>query len=104
LQDIEQSKENTMKKLIVLAAVTALGTGAAQAAECTVKFSVDKMYCEACPLTVSKAMQGVKGVKSAKVDYNTKTAVVVFDDGVATIDAIAAASTNAGYPAQPVAN
>ena len=49
-----------MKKLIVVAAMTALGTGAAQAAERTVKFSVDKMYCEACPLTVSKAMQGVR--------------------------------------------
>jgi mercuric ion binding protein len=67
LQDIEQSKENTMKKLIVLAAVAALGTGAAQAAERTVKFSVDKMYCEACPLTVSKAMQGVKGVGKGRL-------------------------------------
>jgi mercuric ion binding protein len=101
---LKQRKENTMKKLIVLAAMTALGTGAAQAAERTVKLSVDKMYCEACPLTVSKAMQGVKGVKSAKIDYKTKTAVVVFDDSAATVDAIAAASTNAGYPARPAAN
>jgi len=93
-----------MKKLIALAALTALGIGAAQAAERTVKLSVDKMYCDACPLTVSKAMQGVKGVKSAKVDYKTKTAVVVFDDGAATVDAIAAASTNAGYPARLAAN
>jgi len=93
-----------VKKLIVLAAMTALGMGAAQAAERTVRFSVDKMYCDACPLTVSKAMQGVKGVKSAKVDYKSKTAVVVFDDGVATEDAVAKASTNAGYPARVAAN
>ena len=93
-----------MKKLIVVAAMTALGTGAAQAAERTVKFSVDKMYCEACPLTVTKAMRGVQGVKSAKVDYETKTAAVVFDDSAATIDSIAAASTNAGYPARPATN
>ena len=39
-----------------------------------------------------------------RLNGNTKAAVVVFDDGVATVDAIAAASTNAGYPAQPVAN
>ena len=43
-------------------------------------------------------------MKSAKIDYKTKTAVVVFDDSAATVDAIAAASTNAGYPARPAAN
>jgi hypothetical protein len=47
-----------MKKLIVLAAVTALGTGAAQAAECTVKFSVDKMYCEPAPSLSVKPCKG----------------------------------------------
>jgi mercuric ion binding protein len=93
-----------MKKVLVVAATMALGMGAAQAAERTMRFSVDKMYCDACPLTVSKAMQGVKGVKSAKVDYKSKTAVVVFDDSTATADAIAAASTNAGYPARVAAN
>jgi len=93
-----------MKKLIVLAAMTVLGMGAAQAGERTVRFSVDKMYCDACPLIVSKAMQGVKGVKSAKADYKTKIAVVVFDDSVATEDAIAKASSNAGYPARVAAN
>jgi mercuric ion binding protein len=45
-------------------------------------------------------MKGVKGVKSAQVDYKRKTALVVFDDGATTVEAIAAASTNAGYPAR----
>jgi mercuric ion binding protein len=93
-----------MKKLIVLAALMALGAGAAEAAERTAKLAVDRMYCDACPLTVSKAMQGVKGVKSAKVDYKTKTAVVTFDDAATTVEAIAAASTNAGYPARLATN
>ena len=93
-----------MKKLIVLAALTALGAGAAQAAERTIKLTVDQMYCDACPLTVSKAIQKVKGVKSANVDYKTKTAVVVFDDATATPEAITAASANAGYPARLAAN
>ena len=93
-----------MKKLVVLAAVAALGMGAAQAAEQTVTLTVDKMYCDICPVTVSKAMQGVKGVKSAKVDYNTKTAVVIFDDAATTVDAIATASTNAGYPTRLATN
>jgi mercuric ion binding protein len=93
-----------MKLLTILATLVAFGAGTAQAAERTVKFSVDHMYCDACPLTVSKAMQGVNGVKAAKVDYKTKTAVVVFDDATATPEAIATASTNAGYPARPAAN
>ena len=93
-----------MKKLIVLAVLMALGADAAQAAERTIKLTVDKMYCDACPLTVSKAIQKVKGVKSANVDYKTKTAVVIFDDATATVEAITAASINAGYPARLAAN
>lgn len=93
-----------MNKWIALAILTAFGMGAAQAAEKTVKLAVDNMYCDACPITVGKAMQGVRGVKSAKVDYKTKTAIVVFDDSATTVEAIAAASTNAGYPARPATN
>src|SRR5262249_13296310 len=98
------TKDNTMKKLIVLGVLMTFGMGAAQAAERTAKFAVDKMYCEICPVTVSKAMKKVNGVRSAKVDYQTKPAVVVFDDATASVEAIAAASTNAGYPARPATN
>jgi mercuric ion binding protein len=93
-----------VKKLMMLAVLTALGMGAAQAAERTIKLAVDRMYCDACPLTVSKAIRNVEGVKSANVDYKSKTAVVIFDDTLATLEAIAAASTNAGYPARLAAN
>jgi mercuric ion binding protein len=98
------SKEKAMKKLITLAVLTALGMGAAQATERTIRLAVDKMYCDACPLTVSKAIRNLKGVKSAKVDYKTQTAVVVFDDTTTTVEAITAASSNAGYPARLAAN
>ena len=93
-----------MKKLIMLAALMALGVSAAQAAEQTAKFAVENMSCATCPLTVNKAMKGVAGVKSAKADLNTQSAVVVFDDSATTVDAIAAASTNAGYPARLATN
>lgn len=93
-----------MKKLIAFVALMVLGTAVAQATERTVKFAVDNMNCGTCPLTVRKAMQGVTGVKSVKVDYKAKTAVVVFDDTATTVDAIATASTNAGYPAQLATN
>ena len=93
-----------MNKWIVLSILTLLGTGEASAADRTIKLAVEQMDCEACPITVSKAIKGVTGVRSAKVDYNTKTATVVFDDNATTADAIATASTNAGYPAHLATN
>lgn len=69
------------------------------ATERTASFSVENMTCEACPITVRKAMERVEGVKSVQVDFDTKTATVVFDPSVTTVEAIAAASTNVGYPA-----
>jgi mercuric ion binding protein len=36
------------------------------------------------------------------VSFEAKTATVIYDDAKTTIDAIAAASANAGYPASPV--
>lgn len=65
----------------------------------TLTFDIEKMTCAACPITVKKAMQKVEGVKHVDVDYETKTATVNFDPAVTSADEIAAASTNAGYPA-----
>lgn len=65
-------------------------------------FNVENMTCATCPITVRKAMEQVSGVKSVAVDYESKTATVVFDPNVATPAEIGAASTNAGYPAKPV--
>jgi mercuric ion binding protein len=62
-------------------------------------FAIENMTCALCPITVKKAIEGVSGVKSVMVDFDAKTATVVFDSAVTTIGAIAAASTNAGYPA-----
>ena len=62
-------------------------------------FAIENMNCALCPITVKKAMEGVAGVTSVAVDFDAKTATVVFDRSVTNADAIAAASTNAGYPA-----
>jgi len=66
----------------------------------TLTFTIDKMTCALCPITVRKAMKQVSGVEEVKVDFKAKTAIVAFDPTLATPDQIAAASTNAGYPAQ----
>ena len=63
-------------------------------------FSVANLTCPTCPIAVKTAMQRVAGVRSVKVDFQTKRATVVFDPKVTNVAAIAAASTNAGYPAR----
>ncbi|MBO9378122.1 heavy metal transporter [Sphingomonas histidinilytica] len=69
------------------------------AATQTATFAIQNMTCALCPVTVKSAMERVRGVRSVRVDFDAKTATVVFDPQVATLQAIAAASTNAGYPA-----
>jgi mercuric ion binding protein len=69
------------------------------AAEQTVKFAVPDMYCASCPFIVESAMGGVDGVISVTADSDTRTALVVFDDEIATVADIAAASASAGYEA-----
>lgn len=64
-------------------------------------FRVEQMTCATCPIAVKTAMGAVKGVTSVEIDFDAKTATVTFDPAVATTAQIAAASTNAGYPATP---
>lgn len=70
--------------------------------EQTRTFAIENMYCAACPITVRTAMEKVAGVKSVTVDFTAKTASVVYDPSIATVEAIAAASTNVGYPAKAI--
>lgn len=88
--------------LAIIPAVTpAAAQSASQqvAAAQTRTFAIQNMTCALCPVTVKKAIEGIAGVKSVAVDFEAKTATVIFDPSVSTADAIAAASTNAGYPA-----
>ncbi len=70
------------------------------AEEQSVTLAVDKMFCAICPIMVTKAMEKVDEVSSVKVDYETKTAVVIFEDTETDWQTVALASTNAGYPAR----
>jgi mercuric ion binding protein len=80
-----------------------VGNAIAQAAEATqtLVFAVENMTCPLCPVTVRTAMEQVSGVKSVTVDFDAKTATVVFDPAQATPEGIAKASADAGYPAHP---
>jgi mercuric ion binding protein len=89
-----------MRRLISVVAFCAglFAVPMAQAAERTVTLAVDNMYCAACPYTVRASLEAVPGVKDVVVSFADKTAVVTYDDTETTLDALTAATTNAGYP------
>ena len=64
----------------------------------TVTLSVPGMDCEACPITVSKALKKVDGVGKVAASLEQKEAVVTFDDAKTNVDALRKATTSAGYP------
>lgn len=86
---------------MISTAVPAAANASTPAARVRVaKFAIANMTCPTCPITVKKAMQGVAGVRSVSVDLAAKTATVAFDASKANVAMIAAASTNAGFPAK----
>ena len=91
-----------MKRISLLLALGALWSLAtftpAVAGARTVTLSVPGMFCEMCPATVSKALKKVNGVEKVAASFETKEAVVTFDDAKTNIDTLRKATANAGYP------
>lgn len=91
--------------LPAFAMATALAVaGAAGAAEKSVTLAVKGMYCSACPYIVKQSLAKIDGVGNVAVSYEKQTATVTFDDGTTTVAALTAATTQAGYPSQPIAD
>jgi periplasmic mercuric ion binding protein len=92
-----------MNKLLMSTALSLclLAPSAVLAAEKTVTLAVKNMYCAACPHTVKASLEAVRGVTKVAVSYEDKTATVTFDDAKTEVDALTAATTNAGYPSAP---
>ncbi len=72
------------------------------AASRTVTLSVPGMSCPVCPITVRKALHKVNGVQEVHVDFDSKQAVVSFDDAKTSKQALQQATGNAGYPASVI--
>lgn len=87
-----------MKKLVLVAMLTALFSAPVLAGTQTVTLSVPGMTCATCPITVKKALTQMDGVIEAKVTYEPKEAVVTFDDTKTSVGALTEATKNAGYP------
>lgn len=77
-------------------------SGTALAATRTEMLKVSHMTCTSCPYTVRHALLAVPGVSSAAVSYADKTATVTFDDVRTDIAALVKATTNAGFPSEPL--
>lgn len=77
-----------------------LALAQAVAAEQTLTFTIDNMTCALCPVTVKRAMESVVGVQAVEINFDARTATVVFDASRTSPEAIATASANAGYPAR----
>ena len=88
-----------MKPIALAGLLTAMLGVPALAEERIVNFSVPGMFCASCPYVVQAAMGSVDGVLSVTADAEKRTALAVFDDAVTGVEAIGAASTNAGYEA-----
>ena len=89
-----------MKPLAAAIAIALLMAGPARAAEQTVTLVVENMTCALCGPTVKKALGRVAGVRKVEVATDKGTATVTFDDAKATVEALIAATTNAGYPSR----
>ena len=87
-----------MKSFAVLLASLAVAASGHAAGAHSATLAVSNMDCATCPITVRKALEGVPGVESAKVDFKTKLAIVAFDPGKTKPEALVKATTDAGYP------
>ncbi len=77
-----------------------LVTSAVLAAGKTITLNVDNMSCASCAPIVKKSLERVSGVSKVAVSRQLDTATVTYDDTKANVEALIAATTNAGYPSR----
>ena len=88
-----------MKKLFVSITLVALAVAAPLwAATQTATLAVPGMTCLACPITVKKAISKVEGVSKVDVAFETREAVVTFNDAKTSVQKLTKATADAGYP------
>jgi len=89
-------------KLAALLLLTATAfAGSAMAAERTVTLKVEGMNCVLCAPTVKMSLAKVAGVTRVEVSAAKETAIVTFEDTKTDVNALTAATRNAGYPSHP---
>jgi copper chaperone CopZ len=61
------------------------------AADTKATFSITGLHCPPCTRTVETGLRGVKGIRSASVDWTSKSAKIVFDEKEVSAQQIASA-------------
>jgi periplasmic mercuric ion binding protein len=95
-----------MSRTVAAAAalIVTLSPWVVQAGEKTVVLNVKNANCELCAPIVQKALARVPGVDKVQVEQADQmadpVATVTFDDATTDVNALIAATTNAGYPSQ----
>lgn len=92
------------RHLVIVAGIALLAAPlSARAAEQTIVLAVHHADCVLCGSIVKGTLERVKGVEAVTVSQPDEmadvTAKVRFDDAVASVPLLIAASTKAGYPA-----
>ena len=68
------------------------------AGETTATYKVEGMMCNKnCPMKVKQSLEGVDGVKTCNVDFDSKTAIITYDDDEIDSKKIAATITKGTY-------
>ena len=87
-----------MRKSLVGLVLAIEAVGALAAPPQTAVLDVQNMNCGLCPITVKKALEKVPGVSQAQIDFQKKTATVIFDADKAMAAGLVKATTEAGLP------
>src|SRR5271170_1969032 len=69
----------------------------------TATLAVENMTCGTCPIVVKKALEKLPGVSATAVDFDKKTATVIFDPDKVSTARLTQATTEAGFPSKVVA-
>jgi mercuric ion binding protein len=90
--------------LLAVALAATLLSRPVHAAEKTIVLDIKNANCVLCPPIVRRSLQRVSGVKTVKIDQANQMAnfmaTITFDDAVANVSKLIAATANAGFPAR----
>ena len=89
-----------MIRLCTILLLLISAAGVASAAQQSAVLHFDNMVCGADPHVIREALAKVPGVGAVEISLEQHTAVVTFDNAVATFIALQTAAGAAGYPAR----
>ena len=63
----------------------------------TITLNIPGMKCQVCPITVRKALEKTDGISRVSINFDAKTATVIFDPKKTTSTSITQSVEKAGY-------